>query len=72
MWGSGMSDLKKLVLAASSYSNGGSPGYKCQTAACDYVAPSSYSSGKGRLAAAGDSTATATEEGWARRQLSSV
>lgn len=70
MWGSGMSDLNKLVLAASSYSNGGSPGYRCQTAACDYVAPSSYCSGKGRLAAAGDITVAATEEEWAQRQLS--
>lgn len=72
MWGSGMSDLKKLVLAASSYSNGGIPGYRCRTAACDYAAPSSYSIGEGRLAAAGESTVAATEEGWARRQLSSV
>ena len=72
MWGSGMSDLKKLVLAANSYSNGGIPGYRCRTAACDYVAQSNYSNGEGRLAAAGDSTVAAKEEGWVRRQLGSV
>lgn len=72
MWGSGMSDLNKLVVAACSYSNGGTPGYRCHTAACDYVAPSSYSIGEGRLAAAEDSIVAAKEEGWARRQLSSV
>jgi len=60
MWGSGMSDSNKLVLAASSYFNGGSLGYRCQTAAFDYVAPSSYSTRKSRLAAAGECTVATT------------